>query len=512
MIWYSANTAPWSCVHRTSGIISVRVFLPLKVNVWDNQVGEDMIAAMASCTADPHGNIFSTDVHDIEVVNASEETRPVAALCRKEVDFVIVPEKWSLRRSLHFCRTANSEMFVPESDELNERLFNATRGFLEKCGGKSYRLLRIGATDGVTDGDWRKFSNDATLKYTAWAAGEPNDGYKSDCMVMRKSQSGWGDVDCKDDYCFPCLKDVDKFLQIRGLCFKKEHHTRFLLDGYVNGAPFFRGYYGHAVFLNESGEWVLRNVLGGTTLAGMVARRTLTADYPLGRRKWQVLNPFCKNLAGDIIEMSLSSCATTDFMCNDGSCVSRSVRCNLLDDCADGSDEERCDLLELSDGYHSYRPPPGVTTQDPLLVTPKVSIVRFSNVDDLNLSFMMELEVVLTWMDRNLKYKNLKRNTENKLSMEETQRVWRPETEFLNVNGGQQQELKQTVFVEQTGEAEKPLFNDVMMGETLLPPNSRPKHSHSLSPSRELPIPPPLLLYPRSPFTSPLFNKQEQTS
>lgn len=448
-----------------SSIFRTITVLILQVNMWDSQLGEDVIAAMASCTADPHGNIFSTDIHNIEVVNATEETRPVAALCRKEVEFVIVPEKWSLRRSLHFCHTANSEMFVPESNELNDQLFNATRMFLDKCSGKSYRLLRLGATDGAADGDWRKFSDDGTLMYTAWATGEPNDGYKSDCIVMRKSQSSWGDVDCKDEYCFSCLKDVDKFLQIRGLCFKKEHHTRFLMDGYVNGAPFFRGYYGHAVFLNESGAWVLQNVLGSTILATMVARRTLIADYPLGRREWHVLNPFCRNLAGDTIEMSLSSCATTDFMCADGSCVPRAVRCNLLDDCADGSDEERCDLLELSDGYHGHRPPPGVTSQDPLLITPKVSIVRFSQVDDLNLSLMMELEVVLAWTDRNLRFKNLKKNAENKLSAEETLLIWRPETEFLNVNGGQQQELKRTVFVEQTGEAEPPLFNDVMMGE-----------------------------------------------
>ena len=446
------------------------------MNVWGSLLQEDVIAAMASCATNPHGDIFSTDVHSVEVVNAAEETRPVAELCRKEMGFVIVPEKWSLRRSLHFCTAANSEMFVPESDELNEQLFIETRQFLDKCSGKSYRFLRLGATDGTSDGDWRRFSSGSALKYTSWASGEPNDGAKSDCMVMRKSKSGWGDVDCKDDYCFSCLKDVDKFLQIRGFCFAKEHHTRFLLDGYVNEAPFFRGYYGHAVFMSEAGEWVLRNVLTNTILAIMTKRRSLTVDYPLGRHVWRAMSPFCLNLAGDTIEMSLSSCSTSDFMCADGSCVPRGVRCNLLEDCVDGSDEDRCDLLELSDGYHGHRPPPGVTPQDPLIITPSVNIVRFSHVDDINLALLMELEVVLSWTDRNLKFKNLKRNVENKLSSKEVERVWRPETEFLNVNGGEQQQLKQVVFVEQTDQADPPLFNDVMMGEATLP------HQHTTIP------------------------------
>ncbi|XP_063865336.1 uncharacterized protein LOC135103172 [Scylla paramamosain] len=439
-----------------------------QMNVWSDLLQEDVIAAIASCSTNPHGDIFSTDVHDVEVVNAGEETKQVAALCLEEMDFVIVPEKWSLRRSLHFCKTANSEMFVPESDELNARLFNESRQFLDKCGGKSYRYLRLGATDSATDGDWRRFSSGAALRYTAWYSGEPNDGIKSDCVVMRKSQSGWGDVACKDEYCFPCLKDVDRFLQIRGLCFSNEHHTRFLLDGYVNGAPFFRGYYGHAVFMSKGGAWVLHHVLTNTTLATMAQRRSLIVDYPLGRHEWQAESPFCHNLAGDTMELSLSFCATADFMCADGSCVPRGVRCNLLEDCADGSDEDRCDLLELSVGYNGHRPPPGVTPLDPLIVTPTVNIIRFSHVDDLNLALLMELEVKLSWTDRNLKFKNLKRNVENKLSAEEVRRVWRPETEFLNVNGGQQQQLKQTVFVQQTGEADPPLFNDVMM-DTVFP-------------------------------------------
>lgn len=345
--------------------------------MWDRLIDDSTIAAIASCSENPLGNILSSDLHDFEVVGAGEERRPVTWLCQNQVEFVIVPEKWHLGPSLHFCTVSSSEIFLPDTDDVNQRLFNETRDFLEQCGGKSYRLMRLGATDMVRDGDWRRFADNTKLSYTSWAPGEPNDGVKSDCIVMKKSLNRWGDVSCKDEYCFPCLKDKDKFLMIRGLCQKKEHHTRFILDGYVNNRPFFRGYYGLAIFMSETTKtWVLRDVLANKTLAEMVKRRTLTTDYPLGRRSWNVISPFCLHLTEDVIQLSLSSCATKDFMCSDGSCVPRAVRCNLLNDCPDGSDEENCNLVEFSEGYHSYRPPPGVTSQDPLIIVPTVNIIR----------------------------------------------------------------------------------------------------------------------------------------
>lgn len=436
--------------------------------MWDSLLSEREITSIAKCSRNLFGNILSSDTDDVEVVNVGEERRPLASLCQKSDEFVIVPEKWYIGPTKKFCSVSNSEVFTPADDIVNEQLFNETRKFLEQCSGKSYRLLRLGATDSVSDGDWRRFKDGAPLSYTAWAPGEPNDGPKSDCIVLKKSLSKWGDVDCKDEYCFSCLKDKERFLQIRGLCQQKEHHTRFLLDGYVNARPFFRGYYGHSMFMTEGGDWVLHDGLANKTLAVMNKRRSLTTEYPLGRRQWKVLSPFCKNFVDDVVEISLSACATDEFTCADGSCVPGSVRCNLLEDCLDSSDEENCNLVEFPEGYHGHRPPPGVTFQDPLLVQPTVNIIRFSNVDDINLAVYLEFEISLAWTDRNLKFRNLKINAENKLSSEEARKVWIPEMEFLNVNDGRLKVLKKSLFVRAVGEPDPPHFNDVKMGKSPL--------------------------------------------
>lgn len=85
-------------------------------------------------------------------------------------------------------------------------------------------------------------------------------------------------------------------------------------------------------------------------------------------------------------------------------------------------------------------------------------------MDDLNLALFIELEIVLSWTDRGLTFKNLKPDTENNLSEAEAVAVWQPETEFLNVNDGRLKNLKKTVFVHRIGNPDPPLFNDVKMG------------------------------------------------
>ncbi|XP_064085616.1 serotonin-gated chloride channel mod-1-like isoform X1 [Macrobrachium nipponense] len=174
------------------------------------------------------------------------------------------------------------------------------------------------------------------------------------------------------------------------------------------------------------------------------------------------------------VVLGLSICTTQEFMCTDGSCVHRSVRCNLLDDCLDRSDEENCTLVVLSEGYQNYKPPPGAAFGIPLKISPEVNLVRFSQIDDINLAFSMEIEVALVWMDRNLYFNNLKSEEgKNQLSEKEVEAVWSPEIEFLNINDGRLQLLKTGVYARQVAEPEPPVFTDVKMDTIYQPKSSR---------------------------------------
>ena len=37
-----------------------------------------------------------------------------------------------------------------------------------------------------------------------------------------------------------------------------------------------------------------------------------------------------------------ANCTSAQFKCNNGECIDEALRCNLLDDCVDGSDEREC--------------------------------------------------------------------------------------------------------------------------------------------------------------------------
>ncbi|XP_042864353.1 uncharacterized protein LOC122248401 [Penaeus japonicus] len=433
-----------------------------KVNIWDNALGDDVIYNIARCKSNAQGNILALDTASVELSEAHTLTLPIESLCPLRPSFVVIPEKKSPTEADVFCKLADARFYIPTEDDANGRLFNDSLRFVTACGGKSYKLLFLGATDEEEEGSWMTVYDKRLISYTAWDSGEPNGGRKRNCLVLSKYSDRWGDVECDQELCFACGRTNVDFLQLRGLCQDDEHQTRFLLDGYINGKPFFRGYYTMLIFHSGEKEWLLQDTAANVTVAVLLLGRE--TGFPIGRHTWRMAADLCGNNAGASVVLGLSTCTTQEFMCTDGSCVHRSVRCNLRDDCTDGSDEENCTIVHFGDSYHNHRPPPGPSIGAPLEITPDVELIRFSKIDDINLAFNMEIEVALLWTDNNVRYKNIKKQEGwNKLSSFEVEKVWTPDVEFLNVNNGELLRLKSGVFVRRLGEADPPLFTDVKM-------------------------------------------------
>ncbi|XP_070001373.1 uncharacterized protein [Penaeus vannamei] len=417
---------------------------------------------MAACRVNPRGNVLSSDRDQFEQPGVTSEIVPLQTFCTEEPKFVIVPLIRQVSGARTFCSLVDSLFFIPEDEKTNNRLHEETNMFTEVCDFKSYRRLLLAGTDEEQEGAWINMNTRKPLNFTPWSDGEPNNGKNDNCVVLRNDMPRWGDLSCEYSNCFSCGMTGKDYFSVRGLCKPFDHQIRFIMDGYVNTRPYFRGYYGMAIFNVGEGTWVFKDTMANLTLATMTMEQP--EEYPLGRTVWDVLEPFCDFAVGDKLSLGLSSCTIEEFMCSDGSCVPRNVRCNLREDCVDGSDENDCGIVLFSGRYASHRPPPGRTYREVLYILPHVHLVRFSKIDDINLAFYMEFEVHLTWTDRNLKFKNIKEEEDkNKLSTEEVASIWTPEIEFLNVNDGLLKKLKSNVYASQTGDPVSPDFNDIMM-------------------------------------------------
>ncbi|XP_069971530.1 ligand-gated ion channel 50-like [Penaeus vannamei] len=103
----------------------------------------------------------------------------------------------------------------------------------------------------------------------------------------------------------------------------------------------------------------------------------------------------------------LTACEADEFTCDDGSCISKSRRCDLTLDCADQSDEMGCSVVLVPDGYAPKLPPPTIDVRPvPVHVALNLTSIREFKLVDFKISadFIFRLQ----WLDSRLTFSNLR--------------------------------------------------------------------------------------------------------
>lgn len=435
-----------------------------QLNIYSRSLTEQEAKQQATCQELIPGDIFSSDREEMEVFEASSETMQASDLCGTSLEYVIFPEARRLPQSMLTCKRVGYEIYSPSTRADNNLLYNISLQFATKC--KSNYHLWIGATDVDEEDVWRKFVNNEIVKETPFELKEPNGGTGENCILMFLPNGRWVDTSCDIEWnaCVPCQVDHKAPLRLRGLCFSIEAETFFEVLGYKEGKPYFHGYYGYMVYRNILGRWEMYDTTASQTIAVM----TLSSkdSYPIGRHYWTLNTSLCNNLKNSKIQLSISVCSNYEFSCSNGDCIPKEKRCNGNNDCTDFSDEDGCEMIVLPQGYRANQPPDNSTGGGPIHLSASVRILRVVEISDVRRAISVEMDVELRWQDPRITYLNLGDSLEwNKLTKDETSRIWTPRITFPNVYDGNINNIEEEVGIRKFGLALPPRFNDVRMGK-----------------------------------------------
>ena len=157
----------------------------------------------------------------------------------------------------------------------------------------------------------------------------------------------------------------------------------------------------------------------------------------LGSHGWTVHNDSeeCFNEGATTYKtnLTLHACDAEQFACDNAFCIPMNWRCNAVEECIDGSDEQDCGRLVMPQGYRKDLTPIPETGHD-VLVNFSVNIIKIDVQSSTNI-FMTKISYTRNWFDGRLRFKHLKRKTRrmNIFPPAEIEKMWYPMVIFDNV-------------------------------------------------------------------------------
>lgn len=217
--------------------------------------------------------------------------------------------------------------------------------------------------------------------------------YESKTGSLQVSDNTWITDDAENENCFAGIKPQNvQVFRLQGFTEKGSYYpdklTFILSQSEKNYSFYFKGIRNLSIEHFE-GSWRLLGLKENKVLA-----TSTSTKLPIGRLPWIVRD--------EIKNLSLSSCSSRQFVCDDGSCISMTRRCDLVSDCKDWSDERTCDLVDLPPGHINILPP----IQDIQVRT--LIYLDVITVDLLDMSLVLDLKMELFWNDPNVRYRNLR--------------------------------------------------------------------------------------------------------
>ena len=183
------------------------------------------------------------------------------------------------------------------------------------------------------------------------------------------------------------------------------------------------------------------------------------ASFTLGKHNWTIKgDKGCSEGENYIKELKMSGCEENQFTCDDGQCVSMDQLCNQLPNCRDESDERKCKILVLKDGYNKNIPPIPINAHEKVNVSVTIDLFKLVDIDEDDYSIEIQFKITLQWKENRATYHNLKVNDNlNALMQSDIETLWLPNVIYENTDQkettrlGSNWEWKTSVIIKREG-------------------------------------------------------------
>ena len=430
-----------------------------QVNIWSGLLSNITIDMFSNCLlsgpANQVGNVVAWKLEDWEFFDANVEVVKRSSLCEEPrgLEDIVFYQLRSQRFYLRTCSAIGGKLPIYDSQGSFEEHYKAARSRFNsinktamsfqasKCffRGTEARFW-VGIKKNVTADKWKSPYTGEVINFPgAWYGDEPSDT-DHDCAHVWTTNpkdevlKSWYSSKCSDrSSCAICrLMDINKRLILKGLCEadyqEQVFDTRYFIFGSINSKLHFQGVMASHIYMDENGQWRLESY-GDKSKYAVMSLKDSTDAFPLGRNTWTVRKGICE-MEDEQKTLTFSVCEGGMFTCDDGECIELTKKCNLEEDCSDGTDETYCDNIDFADGYRTSLAP---RTDGGVKLFVNVSINTFPTISTEELQFIANFELSLRWEDQRLTYKNLNNFTNlNKIELDDIDRMWKPSVDFKN--------------------------------------------------------------------------------
>ena len=419
-------------------------------NIWNYTLTDSEISDMGRCKGLPQGNVVSWNESSwIQNAISKKYIVEVSDFCSEKSKYFIFPEKVRYPEARKLCEIHGGSLALPRSDNEEKEILDIVSKHQDTClGADSFdkeSAIWIGAK--VFNYTWYEIGDLISyesighpLNYTKISVKIGNKN--AECAYIQ-SDGSWietgGDFGCYlTSLCTVCEIKNHPVFTTKGPCDVSDIDWNFYLD--IDEKYRIKRYEGYKktdiVYDNEEKRWKITAKAGyrSSFEASLNHNDLRVVSHPFGRTNWNYQDTLCqvKNLE---YLFSVSVCGfPTQFTCNSGHCVDMHLRCDEKVDCLDGSDEEFCNLIEISSSYSRANAPDSPLEYMPMMIKIKNRIISIDSIDTINMIVTLTMELKFKWFDKRLTYSNPDINKTNLISNKLSEKIWTPLRDITHEN------------------------------------------------------------------------------